>query len=55
VRTASGAITEAPLLLVDLVTDEGVAGRAYLFGFQKFTLKPLRDLVQAFGAATERP
>jgi len=53
VRTASGAITEAPLLLVDLITKEGVAGRAYLFGFQKFTLKPLRDLVVAFGAMIE--
>lgn len=49
VRTASGAITEAPLLLVDLATADGAAGRAYLFGFQPFTLKPLRDLVLAFG------
>jgi len=53
VRTASGAITEAPLLLVDLATKEGPAGRCYLFGFQKFTLKPLRDLVLAFGAMVE--
>jgi mandelate racemase len=53
VRTASGAITEAPLLLVDLATKDGVVGRAYLFGFQKFTLKPLRDLVLAFGAMIE--
>lgn len=50
VRTASGAITEAPLLLVDFTTKEGIAGRCYLFGFQKFTLKPLRDLVLGLGA-----
>lgn len=53
VRTASGAILEAPLLLVDLATNEGVVGRCYLFGFQKFTLKPLRDLVLALGAMVE--
>jgi mandelate racemase len=53
VRTASGAITEAPLLLVDLATNDGAVGRAYLFGFQNFTLKPLRDLVLAFGAMIE--
>ncbi len=53
VRTASGAITEAPLLLVDLATKDGVVGRCYLFGFQKITLKPLRDLVQAFGSVIE--
>ncbi len=53
VRTASGAILEAPLLLVDLVTNEGAVGRCYLFGFQKFTLKPLRDLVSGLGAMIE--
>lgn len=31
VRTASGAVMEAPLLLVDLRTEEGPVGRAYLF------------------------
>ncbi|MCW5771716.1 MAG: hypothetical protein KIT16_08795 [Rhodospirillaceae bacterium] len=49
VRTASGALTEAPLLLIDLETEAGTTGRAYLFGFMPFTLKPLRDLVTAFG------
>ncbi|HZS32474.1 MAG TPA: enolase C-terminal domain-like protein [Methylomirabilota bacterium] len=44
-HTASGSLTEAPLLLVDLRTEEGPVGRAYLFGFQRLTLGPLRDLV----------
>lgn len=48
-RTSSGAVMQAPLLLVDLRTEEGVVGRSYLFGFQAFTLKPLHDLVQALG------
>lgn len=49
VRTASGHVTQAPLLLIDLATDEGVVGRSYLFGYQAFTLAPLRELVLALG------
>jgi mandelate racemase len=49
IRTASGAVVRAPMLLIDLVTREGVVGRSYLFGYQTFTLKPLRDLVVALG------
>jgi mandelate racemase len=45
--TASGTIAEAPLLLIDLETDGGVTGRAYLFGYQPFTLGPLGALVRA--------
>lgn len=47
IRTASGSVTQAPLLLIDLTTHEGVVGRSYLFGYQPFTLSPLRDLVLA--------
>jgi mandelate racemase len=46
-RTGSGAVTQAPLLLIDLQAEEGVTGRTYLFGYQPFTLKPLHDLVLA--------
>lgn len=49
IRTASGAIAEAPLLLIDLQTAEGPVGRAYLFGYQTVTLKPLAELVVAMG------
>src|SRR5262245_48940453 len=49
VRTASGAVLDAPLLLIDLRTAEGPVGRAYLFGYQRFTLRPLRELVLALG------
>lgn len=45
ITTSSGSITEAPLLLIDLETEEGVTGRSYLFGYQAFALKPLNDLV----------
>ena len=50
VRTASGHVTQAPLLLIDLATDEGAVGRSYLFGYHAFTLSPLRDLVLSLGA-----
>jgi mandelate racemase len=46
-RTSSGAVVQAPLLLIDLQAEEGVTGRSYLFGYQPFTLKPLHDLVMA--------
>jgi mandelate racemase len=40
-RTASGAIPAAPLVLIDVETDQGITGRAYLFGYSQLTLKPL--------------
>jgi mandelate racemase len=53
VRTASGHVSEAPLLLIDLTTDTGVVGHAYLFGYHAFTLAPLRELVLAFAGMIE--
>jgi len=50
VRTASGHVTQAPIVLIDLSTDTGVTGRSYLFGYHAFTLVPLRELVTALGA-----
>lgn len=32
-RTASGAVTDAPLVLFDLVTSGGVTGRSYIFAY----------------------
>src|SRR5262245_44297379 len=49
VRTASGHVAQAPIVLIDLTTDEGIVGRAYLFSYPAFVLRPLRDLVQALG------
>ena len=49
-RTASGAIPAAPLVLIDVATDEGVTGRAYVFGYTPVTLKPLCAL---FGSIAE--
>jgi mandelate racemase len=45
-RTASGEIPAAPLLLLDLATEQGVTGHAYLFGYTKVTLRALKALVE---------
>lgn len=49
-RTASGDIPVAPLVLIDVESDQGVPGRAYLFGYTPHTLKPLCSLVETLGA-----
>jgi mandelate racemase len=49
-HTASGSIEQVPLLLLDLETEEGVTGRAYLFAFSPFALRPLSTLVEELGA-----
>lgn len=38
---ATGAIPTMPLVLLDLETAEGVTGRAYLFAFTPFAVRPL--------------
>jgi mandelate racemase len=50
VTTASGTLGEAPLLLIDLLTKEGITGRAYLLAYQRLALKGLDELVKALGA-----
>jgi mandelate racemase len=45
--TSIGAVSVAPLVLVDLQTDAGVVGRSYLFALAKAHLAPLVALVQA--------
>jgi mandelate racemase len=44
-RTAVGEIPSAPLVLIDVTTAEGVAGRAYIFGYTPVTLRPLTVLI----------
>ena len=48
-QTSTGAVSVAPLLLVDLKTDGGIVGRSYLFAISKVHLKPLAALVEAMG------
>ena len=46
-QTSSGALSDAPLVLIDLHTDQGVTGRAYLFAIARHNLKPMVALVEA--------
>jgi mandelate racemase len=46
IRTAVGEVPSAPLVLLDVVTEEGVTGRAYLFGYTPVTLRPMVELVK---------
>ena len=45
VRTASGALESAPLLLIDVASDAGITGRAYVMGYAVATLEPMRSFV----------
>lgn len=41
VRTASGSLLNAPLVLIDVETKEGVTGCVYVFGYTTVTLKAI--------------
>ncbi len=46
IRTASGAIEAAPLVLLDVRTEQGLTGCAYLFGYTPTVLPALTALVE---------
>lgn len=48
-RAASGSIPQAPLVLIDLITDDGVTGRAYVFTFTPAMLTPTTGCLGALG------
>ncbi len=45
ITTAVGTIPSAPLVLIDVVTEQGVVGRSYIFGYTPVTLRPLVELI----------
>src|SRR4051794_32114495 len=45
-RTASGVVSESPLVLTDVVTDAGVTGRSITFTYTAAALGPTADLVR---------
>jgi mandelate racemase len=49
VRTAVGTIPSAPLVLIDVLTEEGVTGSSYLFAYTPPALAPLARLVEEIG------
>ena len=50
VKNAFGVIEAAPLVLIDIATDQGITGRSYIFAYSKLTLKPLVHLIEGIGA-----
>jgi mandelate racemase len=49
VKNAFGVIDVAPLLLIDVETDQGITGHSYLFAYSKVTLVPFVHLVEEIG------
>src|SRR4051812_29878794 len=49
VKNAFGVIEAAPLVLIDVETDQSVTGHSYVFAYSKITLKPLVHLVEEIG------
>jgi mandelate racemase len=48
-RTSVGAVASAPLVLIDLETEEGVVGRAYLFAYVPAACAALEVLIADIG------
>jgi mandelate racemase len=44
-QTASGTVTESPLVLTDVVGDDGVEGHSITFTYTAAALKPVADLI----------
>ena len=47
-QTASGVITESPLVLTDILTDTGISGHSMVFTYTPAALKPTAELIQNF-------
>src|SRR5829696_6008697 len=52
-RTASGIITESPLVLTDVTTDDGTVGYSVVFTYTTAALKPTARLIQNLEALIE--
>lgn len=45
IRTAVGDIPAAPLVLIDVATEQGITGHAYVFAYTPLVLAPLQRLI----------
>jgi len=50
VKNAFGVIGSAPLVLIDVQTDQGLTGRSYIFAYARLTLRPLVQLIEDVGS-----
>ncbi len=49
-QTASGTITESPLVLTDVITEDGIEGHSYVFCYSALALEPTALLVKGLEA-----
>jgi len=49
-QTASGAVSESPLVLTDAVFDDGVVGHSVVFTYTPMALQPVAELIRNFEA-----
>jgi mandelate racemase len=52
-QTAGGTVTESPLVLTDIITDQGVAGHSIVFTYTAAAVKPTADLIQNMASLIE--
>jgi len=52
-QTASGTVAESPLVLIDVLSDQGVAGHGIVFTYTTAALKPTADLVRNIAGLVE--
>ncbi len=45
-QTASGVVSESPLVLTDVITDTGISGHSIVFTYTPAVLKPTAELIQ---------
>lgn len=49
ITTATISIPKAPLVLIDIQTDQGIVGRSYVFTYTPLTMSPMVELIEAAG------
>jgi mandelate racemase len=53
IRTASGVVTHAPLILIDLTTTNGIVGHGYLFTYTPIALNSVNELLISLNAVVQ--
>ena len=48
-QTASGTVSESPLVLTDVITDDGIIGHSVVFTYTPAALKPTAELIRNIG------
>ncbi|MFZ4213592.1 enolase C-terminal domain-like protein [Pantoea endophytica] len=53
IQTAVGTVASAPLVLIDVETNAGITGHAWLFSYTPLCLKPLQEMVKNLSGMIE--